>query len=434
MNFERLKNGYESWCASRDWSLGPSIIPKDQNQKILEAAEQQIENLGMNKSGRLFDSGSILEMESPWHAAVFLFHLQSGLIGTNACHMIFRGQKRSSWGLVTSIDRLNNDKDVHSRAYIESVIFSKLMKNLHTDYVSFSANSRWNFELILPLMAYFPVAQHHGIPTPFLDFTADPSVAVFFASRDESECDETASVYCYKFPFNEGRSDLINMRFVPPFVRRPYLQKGIFAETTFQGDLKEKIPPDLEVRFPIRNSNSQFSVFRGKRINILPDEDEEILILRSYAKAGVSEFNIEHQRQSISVGTILDFANSYCKQNEAILKSIYKNEVADPMKLTARYVDDFEDMMYWFCYYPQNGRLGVNLEALDIVARSNPEIVKMVISFYRWIIEMPSKATWHSDEHREFKEQLINLFIEALRKAGVDPEAPIKVENWLPKS
>ena len=434
MTFEHLKYGYESWCAARDWSLGPSISPKHGNRTVLDEAEKQIEKLGLNKLGNNSTSGTIFEMESPWHAAVFLFRLQSYCIGSNTSHMIFRGQRRSSWGLVTSIDRLKDDKDAHFRAFTESVLFSTMMKNQHTDFVSFAANPRWNFELTLPLMAYFPVAQHHDIPTLFLDFTADPAVAVFFASRDESDADETASVYCYRFPLEGGKSDFINMSFVPPFITRPYLQKGIFTETTHQGDLKDKIPPDLEVRFPVRSSNNQFSVFRDGGIDILPDEDREILILRTYAKAAVSEFIIEKQRQEVSADTIQEFANKYCKRNEGLLRSIYKKEVEDPINLTARYVDEFEDMMYWFCYYPQSEGLGINLESLDIVARSNPEIVKMVISFYRWLNEMPPKRTPQSGEQRIFKERLIELFAQALRKAGIDPDAPVRIENWLPKS
>ncbi|PAW76886.1 MAG: hypothetical protein B9S32_13225 [Verrucomicrobia bacterium Tous-C9LFEB] len=42
------------------------------------------------------------------------------------------------------------------------------------------------------------IAQHYGIPTGFLDFTTDPSVAGYFASWDKNKIDSSATscIYC----------------------------------------------------------------------------------------------------------------------------------------------------------------------------------------------------------------------------------------------
>lgn len=434
-DFRDAKAKYESWCKTRNWEFGPTISHKQDCYEDFCKATRHIHDLGLNRGGEVLDSGRVIKVLSPWHAAVHLFLLQDYAIKSNSCHFIFRGQKRSSWGLTTAIDRLKEDKSAHFRAFSESIIFSTLMKNLHTDFISLTGNRRWNFELVLPLMAFFPVAQHHGIPTPFLDFTADPSVAVFFASRDNVDREETASVYCYRFPFKDANAnDVINMRFVPPFIERPYLQKGIFIETIYQGDLMSKISPDIEIRFPVRQYNDLFKVFRNDTIDILPQEDEEIRILKAYAKAGVSELIFEFQGKQASINLIQEFANNYARSNERILKSLFKNHVTDSFKLAGHYIELFEDMLYWFCYHPCENGLNINIETLEIVTRSNPEIVNMVIAFYRWRVETPNFEAQLSKEQRQFIIILTKQLVLAMQKAGFDPDKQIEIEKWLRKS
>ena len=88
---------------------------------------------------------------------------------------IFRGQEDREWRLRTSFYRTG-------RACLEKYLLndvSQLQKAL-------SALTRYPFNLNDPLQygAFLNLAQHHGYPTPMLDWTWSPYVATFFAFRN----------------------------------------------------------------------------------------------------------------------------------------------------------------------------------------------------------------------------------------------------------
>lgn len=103
---------------------------------------------------------------------------------------LFRGQQKP-WSLCTSFHRRGR--------YRMSEFTSKDVRKLHQ---RLSAITSHFFDLTVPDQngAFFNLLQHHGYPTPLLDWSHSPYVAAFFAFRDRPigyDGDEVVRVYIF---------------------------------------------------------------------------------------------------------------------------------------------------------------------------------------------------------------------------------------------
>ncbi len=107
---------------------------------------------------------------------------------------LFRGQQKP-WRLCTSFHRRGR--------YRINQFISKDVKQLHQ---RLSAITSHFFDLSQPDQngAFFNLLQHHGYPTPLLDWSYSPYVAAFFAFRDcQIKDSDEKFVRIYKFNYEE---------------------------------------------------------------------------------------------------------------------------------------------------------------------------------------------------------------------------------------
>ena len=90
--------------------------------------------------------------------------------------IIYRGQRVSSWGLVSS---------VHRTALVRSIPDLKgyadfMLPRVHDALEAWVGRS-WNLTNACSFAEFLAFLQHNGFPTPLLDWTASPYVAAYFA-------------------------------------------------------------------------------------------------------------------------------------------------------------------------------------------------------------------------------------------------------------
>jgi len=115
---------------------------------------------------------------------------KSHISSLSKCSFLFRGQQKP-WSLCTSFHRRGR--------YRMSEFTRKDVKQLHQ---RLSAITSHYFDLTVPDQngAFFNLLQHHGYPTPLLDWSHSPYVAAFFAFRDRPIAyngDEVVWIYVF---------------------------------------------------------------------------------------------------------------------------------------------------------------------------------------------------------------------------------------------
>lgn len=120
--------------------------------------------------------------------------------------LLYRGQSDSKWDLKTTLERKLKQPVTLSR-YYQFAYSAKARVETFTDkewkglltpqkYDQWiekeDALSFWN----VPAYDYLVYLRHHGFPSPFLDWTASPYVAAFFAFSGSSDDQEFVSLYC----------------------------------------------------------------------------------------------------------------------------------------------------------------------------------------------------------------------------------------------
>lgn len=121
--------------------------------------------------------------------------------------VIYRGQRRSNWGLVSS---------VHRTALVRSIADLKgyadyMLPQVHDALEAWVGRS-WNLKDALGLAEFLAFVQHNGFPTPLLDWTQSPFIAAYFAFEGVNHFDpQTEDVAIFAFNQQAWRSAFVQV-------------------------------------------------------------------------------------------------------------------------------------------------------------------------------------------------------------------------------
>lgn len=152
---------------------------------------------------------SAYEYTQIYSFADLIFYLQS-ISNSSPQNTYFRGQPDGSWKIYSSMQREWLTRELYYRYSNYPEIISKFL-----DYIKEhnSAQLR-NFCKIVTDISIFSTLQHYGAPTPFVDWTSDYKVALFFATHKSNELcvgNETSSfVSVYWLNVGDGANNLDN--------------------------------------------------------------------------------------------------------------------------------------------------------------------------------------------------------------------------------
>lgn len=110
---------------------------------------------------------------------------------------IFRGQQNPEWILNTTFQRYSESNQISWDDYFDKILEDVCYRASAFGYKVNDFNSEFEVGGILAKL------QHHGFPTPLLDWTKSPYIAAYFALRDidprKVEADEYVTIYFFNY-------------------------------------------------------------------------------------------------------------------------------------------------------------------------------------------------------------------------------------------
>ena len=331
---------------------------------------------------------------SPWHAVLYLDAVQHRLSAAGS-RALLRGQNNSGWAITSSLDRPGVDAQMEAR---KGRLFCKLLASLSFNTTAmFHPQTRTRMDLRIAPDSYWAAAQHYGIRTDLIDFTTDPTIAVFFAcSGKDPVPGQTSSVFVLPLELALDRGCEVILP--PPFVERLYIQRGLFIRHAGPVDKDEW--GVLEIRFP---SAFPFAPFQACShagvVNVLADSHPMQAVLSM----------VEHNPEPDST----EFEGM-----SRALKESFSDVYASPLGMWAKYVDFFEDQLYWLACRVDESSDAIVLDVLKPIVLANRELASGVSQFYKWAATLPAEVSEYSQEKRDQLQKLSDLLSDLL--AGMD--------------
>lgn len=349
---------------SFDW-LGPVLVAADRPD---DRFQQCLERIHGCLDVQSTEPKSIQAAASPWDAALYLHFLARHLIAGQpdaSVRMLFRGQRSASYRLLSTYRRWEQDGKSSSLAVRWMEAFSVALDAAYHHGELASPGHR----------SLEALGRHQGIPSTLLDFSADPSVAVFFACCG-AERGKTATVWALP-----ARTALTQMHVYlpPPLCKRLYLQRGIFVDTA-NVDLAHLEAECVQLEFP---ADPDFLVHRNGKVIDLLQPDPWLDRLSDWAR---EQAEVGVPAESAERGVIFATLFEEIGYHPGFVRPVGTGQ------LTLEWYEAIGDILYWILWLITVDEHGVDREAvvgdeIEALVRDNCEAMLM------WALLLEAEAT-----------------------------------------
>ncbi|MFD0894840.1 FRG domain-containing protein [Luteolibacter ambystomatis] len=189
----------------------------DKSTKILLPRSSESTNFDPGPWKEVSRSNGIRTVEAGDFSAFFEF-VNRGFGDTDTEHL-WRGQKDSSWEILSSLGRAGKDANLILHRYRDAVARCN-----HVEYKIDGADEAAE----MAKLRLWSLGQHHGLTTPLIDWTTYPYVALFFAFVEPDDSVESRSVFAINwgsvgisnFSIQSKKPDLFKERLnSPPYTK-----------------------------------------------------------------------------------------------------------------------------------------------------------------------------------------------------------------------
>jgi hypothetical protein len=212
----------------------------------------------------------------------------SKLVKNNKKSYYCRGHASEDWKLRTSFHREASRSGITLLEYLDSIIPEIHYKICAVRSEIINLNNEFEFGAFLALI------QHHGFPTPLLDWTLSPYIAAYFAYRevpDQSSLSDNVKIYIFDYlEWTRAFNQPFNLRDITTnyvSVLRPYAkfnpriipQQGAFTVTNVD---------DMEQYINQRSTETGKKFLYEARLSV----KEKPYILRELNLMGINEMTL----------------------------------------------------------------------------------------------------------------------------------------------
>ena len=304
------------------------------------------------------------EAPSAWHAAAWMLdvaeivgfianeNLSTGLRSPFAATLgapVFRGHRSPEWKLIPTLFR-------DPGFAVNSASLELFIRSLTELFQLTAEDTRANGPYV-----HMAAAQHYGMRTPLLDFTADPRIAVYFACHGaRPDRDHQVVVYGISFGKLVGLGAAVVLP--PPWVKRLYAQRGLFVDFSTLHSEQQLRDHCIRVLFPPDERFARTVLVDKADALLPPDPWYEEAICWAHAQVQTADYTF------------------WCETPGQVLKERlgYPPFLFNALMIgfASEFMDGFVDMCEWLALQNVNGTLKYDCNAIVRLWQHNEPLLR----------------------------------------------------------
>ena len=124
----------------------------------------------------------------------------------NGSRWIYRGQASNAWPLKTHYSRFLSQTDCVKHKSFSLDPFLEMLNRFLLEASELQGKNFMNYSFVQQMA----IAQHHGLPTPILDWTYSPYIALYFAVNDPIHTDENIEFCVHAINVDKNKQYLMS--------------------------------------------------------------------------------------------------------------------------------------------------------------------------------------------------------------------------------